>query len=289
MEKEDKKVLAKISLFFSIWMFVIFFIIYNIVDKFYLSEYLFYLIAFIAFLLSLFGGYMLGLVFLNPVFETNRFLDRLLKDTLHELNIPVATIKANAQMIKLNPKNPKNIKRIERIQKAADDLLTLYKGMDYYIKREIEQIDKEEFNLKDLIEESVSKFKEISSDINITAEAKDMIVVADKIGFSKTLDNLISNAIKYNKKNGYVKIILKDDYLIVEDNGIGMSSEEVFRVFDRHYQADHGKSGYGIGLSIVKSYCDKEKININIDSQKGVGSRFKLYLKNIKAKKKPTT
>ncbi len=282
MEKEHKWVLAKISLFFSLWMFFIFFIIYFIIDKFYLSEHLFYLIAFFAFLVSLFGGYMLALFFLNPIFQTNKFLDRLLKDTLHELNIPVATIKANAQMIKTNPANPKNIKRIERIEKSCDDLLQLYKGMDYYIKREIEQVDKEVFNLRDVCEESIKKFKEITKDIKISAELKDIKVKADKVGFIKVLDNLISNAIKYNKPGGYVKIILKNEYLMVEDGGIGMDSSELFRVFDRHYQADESKSGYGLGLNIVKSYCDKEKIYINIDSEKGVGSKFKLSLKNIR-------
>ena len=282
MEKEHKWVLAKISLFFSLWMFFIFSIIYLIIDKFYLSENLFYFIGIAAFLISLFGGYMLALFFLNPIFQTNKFLDRLLKDTLHELNIPVATIKANAQMIKTNPANPKNIKRIERIEKSCDDLLQLYKGMDYYIKREIEQVDKEVFNLKDVCEESIKKFKEITKDITISGELKDVKVKADKVGFAKVLDNLVSNAIKYNKPGGYVKIILKDEYLMVEDGGIGMDSSELFRVFDRHYQADESKSGYGLGLSIVKSYCDKEKIYINIDSEKGVGSKFKLSLKNIR-------
>ena len=282
MEKEHKWVLAKISLFFSLWMFFIFFIIYFIIDRFYLSEHLFYLIALIAFLVSLFGGYMLALFFLNPIFQTNKFLDRLLKDTLHELNIPVATIKANAQMIKINPSNPKNIKRVERIEKSCEDLLQLYKGMDYYIKREIEQIDKEVFNIKDICEESIKKFKEITKDIVILSEIEDVKVKADKIGFIKVLDNLISNAIKYNKPGGYVKIILTKEYLVVEDGGIGMDSSELFRVFDRHYQADESKSGYGLGLSIVKSYCDKEKIYINIDSEKGVGSKFKLSLKNIR-------
>lgn len=281
MEKEHKWVLVKISLFFSLWMFFIFTIIYFIIDRFYLSEHLFYLIGIAAFLVSLFGGYMLALFFLNPIFQTNKFLDRLLKDTLHELNIPVATIKANAQMIKTNPANEKNIKRLDRIEKACEDLLQLYKGMDYYIKREIEQVDKETFNLKDVCLESIKKFREISKDVEVTGELEDIKVRADKTGFVKVLDNLISNAIKYNKSGGYVKVILKKDKLIVEDNGIGMDSSELFRVFDRHYQADESKSGYGLGLSIVKSYCDKEKIYINIDSQKGVGSKFKLSLKNI--------
>ncbi len=282
MEKEHRWVLAKISLFFSLWMFFIFSIIYFIIDKFYLSENLFYLVGITAFLISLFGGYMLALFFLNPIFQTNKFLDRLLKDTLHELNIPVATIKANAQMIKTNPANPKNIKRIDRIEKSCEDLLQLYKGMDYYIKREIEQVDKEVFDLKDMSQESIKKFKEISKDITILDELQEIKVKADKMGFRKVLDNLISNAIKYNKPGGYVKIILKEEYLIIEDGGIGMDSSELFRVFDRHYQADESKSGYGLGLSIVKSYCDKEKIYINIDSKKGVGSKFKLNLKNIK-------
>ena len=174
MEKEHKWVLVKISLFFSLWMFFIFSIIYLIIDRFYLSENLFYLIGMIAFLISLFGGYMLALFFLNPIFQTNKFLDRLLKDTLHELNIPVATIKANAQMIKTNPENPKNIKRVDRIEKACEDLLQLYKGMDYYIKREIEQVDKELFNLKDICVESIKKFKEISKDIKIIAELEEV-------------------------------------------------------------------------------------------------------------------
>ncbi len=282
MEKEHRWVLAKISLFFSLWMFFIFSIIYFIIDKFYLSENLFYLVGITAFLISLFGGYMLALFFLNPIFQTNKFLDRLLKDTLHELNIPVATIKANAQMIKTNPANPKNIKRIDRIEKSCEDLLQLYKGMDYYIKREIEQVDKEVFDLKDMSQESIKKFKEISKDITILDELQEIKVKADKMGFRKVLDNLISNAIKYNKPGGYVKIILKEEYLIIEDGGIGMDSSELFRVFDRHYQADESKSGYGLGLSIVKSYCDKERIYINIDSKKGVGSKFKLNLKNIK-------
>ncbi len=284
MDKKDRWIVAKISVFFSVWIFIIFSIVYLTIEKFYLNIYLVYIVISVSFLLSLFGGYVLAIVFLNPVFQTNKFLDRLLKDTLHELNIPVATIKANAQMIKANPQNPKNIKRIERIEKAADDLLVLYKGMDYYIKSEIEKVDKEEFDLKDLIEESLNKFQELYKDIKIEGELKKVKVYADKMGFSKILDNLISNAIKYNKKNGYVKVVLEDDYLIVEDSGIGMSSDEVFRVFDRHYQADHGKSGYGIGLSIVKSYCDKEKIYINIDSKKGEGSKIKLNFKNIKYK-----
>ncbi len=282
MEKEDKWFLIKSALFFSLWMFFIFYIIYFIVDRFYFNEYFFYFVGIAAFLVSFCGGYVFTLVFLNPIFQTNKFLDRLLKDTLHELNIPVATIKANAQMIKLSPNSPKNMKRIDRIEKATDDLLILYKGMDYYIKSEIKQVNKEKFNLKEVCQASIKKFEEISSSIKIKSDLEEVFVVADKIGFCKILDNLILNAIKYNKPGGYVKVILKEDYLIVEDNGIGMSSSEVFRIFDRHYQANHNQSGYGIGLSIVKSYCDKERIYINIDSQKEVGSKFKLNLKNIK-------
>ena len=285
MEKEHKWVLAKISLFFSLWMFFIFAVIFYIVDKFYLNEYLFYMVGIVAFLITLLGGYMLALFFLNPIFQTNKFLDRLLKDTLHELNIPVATIKANAQMIKLNPRSLKTPKRVERIERSCEDLLQLYKGMDYYIKREIESVDKERFDLKEIVLESIKKFEPLCKGVAISSDLKSVEIEADKFGFKKVIDNLLSNACKYNKKNGSIKVILDNDQLIVEDSGIGMDADEVFRVFDRHYQADETKSGYGLGLSIVKSYCDKERIYINIDSEKGKGSSFKLSIKNIKVKK----
>ena len=240
--------------------------------------YSFIFFIFLSVLFCAIGGYLLASFLLKPLFETNRLLDELLKDTLHELNIPVATIKANIQMLKSTQKDHKNIKRLDRIKRASDDLLKLYSPLNYHIKREIQKIEKEEFNLKELIEEEVKKFKDIKNDVSIELFLDDVYIFADKDGFARVLDNLIENAIKYNKQDASVQIFLEENRLIIKDSGIGMNDDEIFRVFDRYYQGDHGKSGYGIGLSIVKSYCDEQKIAINIKSKKNQGTEIILNL-----------
>ena len=216
------------------------------------------------------------------MFEKHEALDNLLKNTLHELNIPISTIKANVSMLKKREKDFKNIKRLIRIEEASQKLFSLYEEMEYMIKKEIERENKETFDLKDLIEEEILHFLDMQKDIDIEKELFSCFVYADRRGFVKVFDNLLSNAIKYNKPNGFVKIILKDCKLIIEDGGIGMSEEEIFMIFDRYYQSDSNKKGYGIGLHIVKSYCDENMIGISIKSEKGKGTKFILDLAKIR-------
>lgn len=232
-------------------------------------------------ILSLIFGFLLSKFSLSKIVETNRLLDRLLKDTLHELNIPVATILANVDMIKKRETDEKKLKRLERIKKASNQLLRLYKDLDYYIKREIQKVNYEVFNLKDLVEERVLLFSDVKKDIKIETDLQDVFVKTDRNGFSKVIDNLLSNAVKYNKKNGFVQIVLNEKELSVEDSGIGIDESEIVRVFERYYQTSDFNRGFGIGLNIVKSFCDEYKITISINSKKGVGTKIALGIKKI--------
>lgn len=226
-------------------------------------------------------GFFIAKFTLKPYFDRARFLDKLIKNTLHELNIPVATIFANVELLKRKNDDEKSLKRLDRIKTSSEKLQRLYKELDYFIKFEIEALDKESFNLKELILEEIEQFRELKGDIQIDTNLSNRIVFANKSGFIKTLNNLISNAIKYNKKDGFINIELNHRYLIVEDSGIGLSDSEIFKIFDRYYQGDSTSSGYGIGLNIVKSFCDEHKIAIKIESTKGFGSRFIIDLINL--------
>ncbi len=230
---------------------------------------------------SIFFGFLLSKFSLTSVIQTNRLLDRLLKDTLHELNIPVATILANVSMIKRREKDEKKLKRLSRIQKASEQLLNLYKDLDYFIKREIQKVNYEVFNLKELVEDRINFFEDVKNGIEIYTDLKEVYVKADKSGFSKTIDNLLSNAIKYNKKDGFIKIVLNKKELVFEDSGIGMDESEIVKIFERYYQSSDSKSGYGIGLNIVKSFCDENGILISIDSKKGIGTKISLNIQKI--------
>ena len=132
-----------------------------------------------------------------------------------------------------------------------------------------------------MCENEINKFRDLKKDIKITTFLNDLYVFADRDGFAKALDNLISNAIKYNKPNGFVKITIKEKILTIQDGGVGISEDEIFKVFDAYYQGNHDRVGYGIGLSVVKSFCDEHKIAINIESKKDEGAKFTLNLSSI--------
>ncbi|MDD2383333.1 MAG: HAMP domain-containing sensor histidine kinase [Sulfurospirillaceae bacterium] len=230
-------------------------------------------------------GYFIASYALAPLFKTNRLLDFLLKDTLHELNIPLSVIKANLQMLVMEEKEEKNLKRLNRIALASDDLHLLYKEIDYYIKREIREELQEVFDLKDVVYSVIDKCHDIAKGTAIEATLVNVELFADKHGFAKVISNILSNALKYNQNDQPIRIYQEGKQLIIKDSGIGMNESELFLVFDRYYQIDTNQEGFGIGLSIVKAYCDDFKIGLKINSQKMVGTEVILDLSNLMLKR----
>jgi signal transduction histidine kinase len=102
-------------------------------------------------------------------------------------------------------------------------------------------------------------------------------------------ENLLTNAIKYNRENGEIDIELFDSDLqikvVMKDNGVGLDQEERDRIFDRFYRADASRArsveGTGLGLSIVQSIVDMHRGEIEVTSQKGQGTTFKVVLPKI--------
>ncbi len=225
-------------------------------------------------------SYFLSKFLLFRLFETNNLLDLLLKNTLHELNIPLSVIKANTQMLKLKEKDKKVIQKLERINKACSELYGLYEDIDYYIKKERRADIREDFALDNLLEAEVEKFKNLYQDIDISLGHTNLQVFMDKRGFRKVISNLLSNALKYNRDNNRVEIYLSGKRVVIQDYGIGMNESELFMVFNRYYQSKSENRGFGIGLNIVKTFCDENKIFINIQSKPNVGTKISLDLSN---------
>jgi two-component system, OmpR family, sensor kinase len=187
----------------------------------------------------------------------------------------------NTQLLEKTIKDEKSLKRLERIKQASNNLLKLYENMEYNIKKEIDKIDKQEFYLDDIIASSCEKFDDIKKDTLITTTIPNIKLYTDLNGFEKTIDNLISNAIKHNIKiNPIVEIIYKNGILSIYNTGEKIDTKNLFIIFDKYFQEDSSKDGFGLGLSMVKEFCDKNKIIINIDTLEN-GNRFNLNLKNI--------
>lgn len=214
---------------------------------------------------------------LEQLLKSDEQIQQMIKETIHELNTPVSTIQINTQMIKRKEQDGKNLKRLDRIDQACKNLLSIYKDMEYDIKKEVDNITKEEVKLHELVSKCISNFDDIKKDITITENIPSNIVLhIDKNGLKKVINNLLSNSIKYNKQNGFVKVSFKDGVLSIKDSGVGIDTKNLFKVLDRYYQEDFNHSGVGLGLNIVKEFCDKYKVKINIESSLKNGTTFYL-------------
>lgn len=235
--------------------------------------------------LTLFGSLFFLLIstkILKPIFQSEENIKNSIKNRLHELNIPTSTIKINLHLLKKDLTDTKSLTRLERIEKANDSLSSLYNNMEYEFKKEFENIDLEDFSLLDALKNSLDKFEDIKKDTNIEVFVpKNIVLHSDYNGFIIVLDNLISNAIKYNsKENPYIKISFENSVLSIFNKGLGIDTKNIMLVFDRYFQENSQNIGYGIGLAVVKEFCDKNSIGINIESFED-GNRINLNLKSI--------
>jgi len=215
-------------------------------------------------------------------FKTKRSLDFLIRETLHELNVPLSVIKANVQMLQANETTPKELQRLNRIATASDELYRLYQDVEYFIRSQIRTKTEEPFDLYEAIQGVLESCKPLAENTPLQCTtALHVTLLSDRRSFCKAITNVVSNAIKYNQNNAPICIYQEENILIIEDQGIGMSEAELFLVFDRYYQTDSSKEGYGIGLSLVKAYCDSAKISLSIDSKKGKGTKVSLDLSRL--------
>lgn len=283
MNSKKREFLISISIIFTFTLIITLYVNYTFISIFGLNQENFIFIVMPLIILGL--GIFLGFTntILKPLFKSDEKLQQSIKETIHELNIPVSTIKINAQMLKKALDDEKSLKRVERIELASSNLLKLYENMEYSIKKEIDKIDKQEFHLDEIINKSLNKFDDIKKETIIESDVPPILLNSDINGFEKIIDNLISNAIKYNnKEKPFVKIFYKDNILSIYNKGENIDTKNLFIVFDKYFQENPSKDGFGLGLSIVKEFCDKNKITINIDTLKD-GNQFNLNLKAITA------
>lgn len=281
MNSKKREFLISISIVFTFTLIITLYVNYSLISIFGLNQenFIFIVLPLIFLGLGIFLSFTSSI--LKPLFKSDEKLQQSIKETIHELNIPVSTIIMNTQMLEKKITDEKCLKRLERIKQASDNLLKLYENMEYDIKKEIGKIENQEFYLDELISKSCNKFDDIKKDTKITKNIPHIMINADLNGFEKTIDNLISNAIKYNKKdNPTVDINFDEGILSIYNSGEKIDTKNLFIVFDKYFQENSSNDGFGLGLSMVKEFCDKNKIIINIETLEN-GNKFSLNLKNL--------
>lgn len=224
--------------------------------------------------------FLLSLYFLNrfalPFQRLNKRLDRFIKDSMHEINTPLAIINVNVDLY--NRTQPHN-KYLQRIKAAAKTLVALYNDMDYLIKNERLSFEYEKIDLSHYLKERCEYFSEVALLKNITilqSIEEDIYIMFNPTQLERIIDNTLSNAIKYSHEGGSIEIILEKTvegcWMRFKDEGVGI--EDIERIFERYYRENTDKGGFGIGLNIVKSIIDKAGIELDIESIYGKGSLF---------------
>ncbi len=95
------------------------------------------------------------------------------------------------------------------------------------------------------------------------------------------IDNIIDNSVKYSPQKAEIVIRCHHRRLTITDKGQGMDEVELFQIFDRYYQSNEKALGFGIGLGLVKNYCDRYKIKLHVDSKKGQGTTMQLDFSGV--------
>jgi len=222
------------------------------------------IIAVLSILFSLYAIY--------PLRSALRLTKEFVRDILHDVNTPLSALRLNARLlIKEYGKN----RKLERIEQSVDKILSLQNNLRGYLDEHA--LAEEIFDLMTLVETRVEMVKKIYPDIVFKEELYSLQLNTNRDAMDRVVDNLLTNAAKYNSKNGLVIIKFKDKNLVISDTGSGIKDSR--KVFKRFYTEN--EKGVGIGLHIVKKLCDALGITISLKSEVGEGSLFTLNLSRL--------
>jgi signal transduction histidine kinase len=222
--------------------------------------------------------------------EENKELDSFLSSTSHDLRTPIASILGLTYLGRIELQEEKartfmNIieERIKKLDLIISDILNLSRSKKIDVK--IEELD-----LRELIEETTAdiRFNKGASSISLNYQAHPSHTFKSDYNQLKIiLSNLLTNAVKYHnldQPNPFIQVTFKRNRHIVEisveDNGRGISKENVPKIFDMFFRASEDTEGTGLGLYIVKEALNKIKGIIFVDSELGKGSKFRIVLEN---------
>ena len=210
----------------------------------------------------------------------------------HELKTPLTSIRGYTELIRSHTIQDSAqidtcldcvLKESDHMTQLINDILTISK-----LETEEMQVTYSHIQVKKLLDSVVETLKpQIEAmHLNVYVNATEFTVFASLDHIKGIFYNLISNAIKYNKQNGRIDVVLKKNqknmYFSVEDTGVGIAQEEQSRIFQRFYRVDKQRSktipGTGLGLSIVKHVVYYYQGKIHLTSKEDVGTKITVEL-----------
>lgn len=215
---------------------------------------------------------------------------RFVADAAHELRTPLATLRANLEVIRQDPNATLSDysemagvleRTLSRMERLVEDLLLLAKGE--------KDIHREVINLEVLLSEAVDEMRPLAQTHHVTLSLEgtgELAVRADASLLIRAVANLVENGIRYNRPGGSVTVAAyredEDIVIRVMDTGVGIPPEDLPHIFERFYRVDRSRArhrgGAGLGLSITARIVELHGGRIEVESTLGLGSTFTIRL-----------
>ena len=237
--------------------------------------------------------YRLGETFdeMAEVIERDRDLERqLIGDVAHELRTPIMAVQATVEAIQdgVFEADEQRLATLSaetrRLGRLVDALLHLNRLENGVTELHIENLDLSEL-MTDLAMTHEALAESVGLELSSSIEPR-VLIEGDRDLISQATTNLISNAVRYTPDGGKINLLLErkngNAHIAVTDTGIGISEEDLKRVFSRFWRADDarqsGTGGLGIGLSLVREVADQHRGDVSVDSVLGEGSTFSINI-----------
>jgi len=218
-------------------------------------------------------SFLLAIYTLYPFKRAMDLNEEFVKDILHDINTPLSALRINLNLLK---KRHGEDRTVERMFYSLETIQAFQSNLKAFLDRECGL--KERFDLAELLRRRLEYFRQIHPDVEFEEELpRHLKVEGNREAILRILENILSNAGRYNVPGGSVRVFLDESCLVIEDTGVGIKEPE--RAFERFYK--EGERGLGLGLHIVKKLAQAQGIGIHLESRIGEGTRFTLDLGGV--------
>ena len=224
--------------------------------------------------------------------QANKELDRFVYSVSHDLSAPLKSILGLVNIGRLSKNSNEQLGYMSKIEASVLRLESFIKEVLDYSQSKRTDIVVEQIKLKDLCNEVLENLRYIEDFTSVEIDMHELSgkeVFNDKLRLKIIINNILTNAIKFQKRIPHHKPLIKISshneantmIINIEDNGEGIHPEVREKIFNMFFRGNQNSKGSGLGLYIAKEAAEKIKGNISVNSEYGKGSIFTIELENL--------